>query len=124
MDLQYRNATFAENVRTMTVAELKKILKEKGLKTSGNREEVLERVVGSEERPFLSARHLVLLSETVKTLKEKLVANGLKQTGKKADLIQRILDFEADQEDQIVEPDRPVVVDQDVFGEDVVEEEN
>ena len=79
------------NYDSMTVLQLKEVLREQGLSVSGKKAELIERLKGeAEETPDEESEEVDYESMTVPLLKEALKEQGLPVSGKKAELIERL----------------------------------
>ena len=103
-----KSARKSADLESMTVVQLKELLKERGLPMSGKKADLIERLK-SKKSPAKrkSARKSAKKSKadgfsamTVLELKELLREKGLTVSGKKADLVKRLEEFEEEGEEE------------------------
>ena len=87
---------------SLTVAEIKELLKSVDLPTSGKKEQMVERITDYYNENIRD----LYRSMTIAELKELLKASGLPTSGKKQDLVERLFETSTD---RIID-DRPSVV--------------
>ena len=87
---------------SMTVGEIKEMLKVAGLSTSGKKEDLVDRLVNTHNEEIRDSYWNMTIAE----LKELLKATGLPTAGKKRDLVERLFEHNSE---RIID-DRPSVV--------------
>jgi len=79
-----------ESLEKMKVSQLKDILRKRGLAVSGNKSEIIERIVNRNAMLQSNDIYEEIASLSITDLKRILSKHGLSITGKKSDLIERI----------------------------------
>ena len=89
------NISEEQSLKKKTVVELKAILRERGLKVSGRKAELIERLTTLIQFSQVVLEEHILKKNTVVDLKEMLRDRGLKVSGRKAELIERLMSMNA-----------------------------
>ena len=89
------NTSEEQSLKKKTVVELKAILRERGLKVSGRKAELIERLTALRQFSEVVLQEHILKKNTVVDLKAMLRDRGLKVSGRKAELIERLMSMNA-----------------------------
>ena len=80
-----------QDLKKLTVINLRKQLKERGLKTGGNKGDLIDRLLDYYDTDATSTESKQLMNKKQKQLRQLLEKRGLKTGGNKADMVDRLL---------------------------------